>query len=118
MESIWYDPSYLRSYSSYVFIQGVLEYYINQRNFKYVLDGSRSIHHKTNVQDFLIDVFGFTKEYANLNIAYSNLFGSIVKMAYPFRNIFEKISNSTNLSLIDNVNAVLKQEYIRRCCES
>ena len=117
LESIWYDPSYLRSYSSYVFTQGVLEHYINQRNFDYVLDGSRSIHHKTNVQNFFIDVFGFTREYAKLNVLYSKKFGAMVNIAYPFRSILEKLSEKLNNNVIANISAVLKQEYIRRACE-
>jgi len=114
---IGHDPKYLNKYSSYGFMDGILEYYLNKKCFDYVLDGSRSIHHKTQFQEYLIKVFGFTKEYANLNIAYSNLFGTLVKMAYPFRNIFEKISNSTNFGTVDNINAILKQERIRRTCQ-
>ncbi len=116
LESIWYDPSYLRSYSSYVFTQGVLEHYINQRNFEYVLDGWRSVHHKTNVQDFCIDVFGFVREYANLDIAYSPFFGSLVKAAYPFRKAFWKMIEHSNNKILNNISAVLKQEYIRQTC--
>lgn len=116
LESIWYDPDYLRSYSSYVFTQGVLEHYINQRNFEYVLDGSRSIHHKTNVQDFFIDIFGFTKEYSALHIAYSTKFKIAINMAYPFRNAVWFLHDKWANGFINNVSAVLRQEHIRRSC--
>jgi hypothetical protein len=117
LSNMRHDPAYLKDYSSYGFLDGILDYYLNQRKLEYVLDGGRSIHHKTNFQEYLIKVFGFTKEYTNLNIVYSNLFGVIVKIAYPFRNIFEKISEKSNNNFIDSINAVLKQEYIRRSCE-
>jgi len=114
---IRHDPKHLNKYSSYGFMDGILEYYLNEKNFDYVLDGSRSIHHKTQFQDYLIKVFGFSKEYARLNILYSKPFGTLVKMAYPFRNIFEKVSEKLNNNFIANISAVLKQEYIRRTCQ-
>ncbi len=117
LEKIWYDPAGLRNYSSYVFMQGVLEHYLNKRKFKYVLDGSRSIHHKTNIQEYLIDVFGFTKVYAKLNIVYSKKFNFMVKIAYPFRGVFSKLSERTNSAFCDNTSAILKQEYIRKACQ-
>ena len=111
---IRHNPKHLNKYSSYGFMDGILEYYLNEKKFDYVLDGSRSIHHKTQFQSHLIKVFGFTKEYANLNVVYSNLFGVMVKTAYPFRKVFEKISEKLDNNFITNISAVLKQEYIKR----
>ena len=111
---IRHHPDYLKAYSSYGLMDGILEYYLNEKNFDYVLDGSRSIHHKTQIQDHLVKVFGFIKEYARLNILYSKKFGTVVKMAYPFRAFFNKLSEKTNSGLMDNISAVLKQESIRR----
>jgi hypothetical protein len=113
---IRYDPEYLSMYSSYGFLNGILNYYLNERKMSFVLDGCRSIHHKTNFQEHLIRVFGFTKEYARLNILYSPAFGKTVKCAYPFRNFFWKGSEYLNNSILDNVSAVLRQEQIRRSC--
>jgi hypothetical protein len=113
---IRHDPAYLNEYSSYGLMDGLLEYYLNEKKFDYVLDGCRSIHHKTQFQSHLIKVFDFTKEYAKLNVIYSNLFSLMVKLAYPFRNIFEKLSEKTENNFIANVGAVLNQEYIRKSC--
>ena len=114
---IRHHPEYLNKYSSYGLMDGILEYYLNDKNFDYVLDGCRSIHHKTQFQEHLMKVFGFTKEYAKLNIGYANLFGTMVKITYPFRNVFWKLSEKTESGLIANICAVLKQEQIIKTCQ-
>jgi hypothetical protein len=114
---IRHDPEYLKKYSSYSLMNGILEYYLNEKKFKYVLDGSRSIHHKTEFQEHLISVFGFTKEYAKLHIVYSELFRIFVGMAYPFRKFIWKLSDKFHNSVLNNISAVLKQEYIVRAHE-
>jgi len=111
-----HDPAYLSQYSSYGFLDGILEYYLNQRKMDYVLDGCRSIHHRTEFQDHLIKVFGFIKEYAILNVKYSVKFGTAVKLAYPFRGIVCALSNKWTNPTLDNISAVLRQECIRRGC--
>jgi hypothetical protein len=111
-----HNPAFLDKYSSYGFIDGILEYYLNQKKMDYVLDGCRSIHHRTNFQEHLIKVFEFSKEYAVLNIAYSAKFKALVNMAYPFRKLVDGLCGRIENNTLDNVNAVLKQEYIRRTC--
>lgn len=116
MSTIRHDPEYLNKYSSYGLMDGILNYYLNEKKFDYVLDGSRSVHHKTQFQEHLIKVFGFTREYANLNVVYSPLLGSLVKLTYPFRNFFWKLAEHSNNKILNNVSAVLKQEHIKRSC--
>jgi len=111
------DPSFLKEYSSYALIDGILEYYLNQKKFHYVLDGSRCIHHRTNFQELLIKAFGFQKEYALLNVVYSLKFAIGVKLAWPFRKIFWSLWEKWPNHFLDNVCAVLKQEAIRRSCQ-
>jgi len=117
LATIRHDPDYLKGYSSYGLMDGILDYYLNDKKFLYVMDGSRSIHHKTRFQDYLTEIFGFTKEYARLNVVYSGKFATLVKMTYPFRNILGGISDKTGNRFIANINAVLKQEYIRKSCQ-
>lgn len=116
-ESIWYDPEFLPKYSSYVLIDAMLNYYLNDKKFAYVSDGSRSIYHKTGVQSFLINVFSFTKEYAILNVKYSKKFEIAVKLAYPFKNIVWALSNKWTSNTLSKAGAVLRQEHIRRACK-
>jgi hypothetical protein len=117
LATIRHDPEYLKGYSSYGLMDGILEYYLNEKKFLYVLDGCRSIHHKTQFQEHLLDIFNFTKEYSCLNVVYSTFFGALVKTAYPFRNFFWRACEKTNNGLVANISAVLKQEHIRRACQ-
>jgi hypothetical protein len=90
---------------------------VNEKKFKYVLDGSRSIHHRTNFQEHLINVFGFAKEYAAFHISYSTSFGILVKLVYPFRKLFWRLAEKGDNALLNNISAILKQEYIARACK-
>jgi len=116
-ETIWYDPEFLGRYSSYVLIDEMLNYYLNDRGFTYVSDGCKSIYHRTGVQDYLMKVFGFNKEYAVLNIVYSIKFAMALKAAYPFRSIIQNLSKKWTNNTLDKIDAVLRQEYIRKTCE-
>lgn len=114
LANIRHDPAFLNQYSSYGLLNGLLEYYLNGMKFRYVLDGCRSIYHKTQFQDHLMKVFGFTKEYALLNVAYSRAFGMAVKLTYPFRSIVKTFADKTAHPLIQKINGILAQEHIRR----
>jgi hypothetical protein len=114
LANIRHDPAFLNQYSSYGLLNGILEYYLNEKRFCYVLDGCRSLYHKTQFQDHLMKVFGFTKEYALLNVAYSGTFGMAVKLTYPFRSIVKTIADKTAHPLIQKMNGILTQEHIRR----
>ena len=114
---IRHDPEYLKEYSSYALIDGILDYYLNVVKLDYVLDGSRSIHHRTGFQDHLENVFGFEREYSRINIVYSRLFAGLVKMVYPFRGAFFRIHAKWINRFTDNVCAIIQQESIRRSCE-
>lgn len=127
LANIRHHPAFLKKYSSYGLMDGILDYYLNQKKMYYVSDGTRSIHHRTHFQEHLINVFGFTKEYALLNIIYSKKFGTAVKLAYPFRNIVWALSNklttadsllrSKTAEVLDKISAVLRHERIRKSCK-
>ncbi len=116
LANIRHDPAFLNQYSSYGLLHGILEYYLNEKRFSYVLDGCRSIYHKTQFQDHLMKVFGFIKEYALLNVAYSGAFGMAVKLAYPFRSIVKTCADKTAYPVFQKINGILTQEHIRRSC--
>jgi len=115
-ESIWYDPEYLPKHSSYILLNEMLDYYLNQMELLYINDGSRNIYHKTNVHEFMIKVFGFQKEFSNLNLIYSPLFNRLIQLAFGFKNIFEFMDEKWDVSLFSKISAVLLQEQIRRSC--
>jgi hypothetical protein len=117
LANIRHDPAFLNKYSSYGLMNGLLQYYLNEKQFQYVLDGCRSIYHKTQFQDHLIKIFDFTKEYANLHRSYSELFAICVKFVYPFRKLIWKLVEKGDNSILSKVGAISKQEYIARNCE-
>jgi hypothetical protein len=88
-------------------------YYLIDRELKYVTDGTRSISHQTNIQNFLIHKFKFRKAYCCLHIRYQPFFGLLVSCLFPFR----KLLLVFNFSFIRNINSILLQEKIRRNCK-
>jgi hypothetical protein len=116
LATIRHDPAYLDRYSSYGFLDGILDYYLNEKKLLYVLDGWRNIYHRTDFQEHLIKVFGFTKEYALLSIVYSPKLAVAVKAAYPFRRLLWALSGKMVNSTLDKSAAILRQEHIRRAC--
>jgi hypothetical protein len=40
--------------------------------------GCRRLHHRTNFQDYLVKVFGFSLEYAELNVIYERKFKQLL----------------------------------------
>jgi len=86
------------SYPYYGLFYKMNEYYLSDKRFKFVTDGSRSITEHSNIQPFLEQNFKFRKAYCKLKLHYKWWFGIIVRLLYPFRNV---IPNR-------NIQAVLK----------
>ena len=114
MESIWYDPSGLRDYSSYVLMDAILEEYLNQRDFHYVSDRSRSIYHDTGVHDFLIEKFGYRKAKAKLRVKYRPAFESAMRMSSRALPLASKMSRIRNLKAYRRLEALMLQDRIAR----
>ena len=106
------DPDYLRDYSSYVLYYSMNKYYLNENNFKYINNGTRSISHQTNIHDFLIDKFKFRKAYCNIQVVYSPFFNTLVRYLLPVRSFFSLIP----LDFFRKIYVVLHQEEIRKLC--
>jgi hypothetical protein len=110
-ETIYFDPSYLKNYSSYALFYEMNRHYLEERGFQYVHDGTRSLSHDTNVQEFLVDKFKFRKAFCKLHIAYRQDIGLLVKVMYPFRNFIYKRNDPVGKRLA----VLLRHEEIRRC---
>jgi len=113
-ESIWYDPEYLRYYSSYVLIDEMLDYYLNKLKMLYVSAGTRNIYHKTNVQEFMIDKFGFTKEYSMLNMNYKPFFKYFLNIITFFSPIVHLVNKYINSDILRILRGLILQEKIRK----
>ena len=110
--SMWFDPSSLKDYSSYVLFFEMISHYINDRNFRYVSNGSRNLSHDTNIHEFLINKFDFHKAHAKLNVEYVSWLRFLVAVSYPFRLFLGKVP----LKLFQKVSILLTQEDISRSC--
>ncbi len=108
-----FHPDHLKSRPSEALIYTMNKHYLNERNFRYVNDGARSISHQTNIQSFLIDKFKFRKAYCRLNIVYSKRVQFLLSIIYPFRSLISHL----NFGPIVKLNILIKQEKIRRSYE-
>lgn len=80
-------PGYKNAYPYYGLYYKRNEYYLGEKGFKYVSDGSRSITEHSNIQPFLEQNFKFRKAYCKLKIRYKWWFGAIVRVLLPFRKV-------------------------------
>jgi glycosyltransferase involved in cell wall biosynthesis len=104
------DHDYFKHGISYILIFSIANFYLIKKQFKYIHNGERSIRHDTEMQEFLIKRLEFRKAYAHLHVEYKPLFGLLVKICYPFRNIFKMLPGV----LFHNVSSLLLQEQIAR----
>jgi len=104
--TIKFHADFLKLYPAYALFYTMNKYYLNERKFWYVNDGFRNILHQTNIQEFLIDKFKFTKVYTKLYLFYKPNLAVYLSASYPLRNFIGKIS--------PKLAALYKLEEIRR----
>ena len=92
------------TYPYYGLVYAMNEYYLGQKQLKYVSDGSRSITEHSQIQDFLIQNFKFRKAYCQLAVHYKWWVKIAVKMLYPFKKIIT----------FPRVKAILNMEAMQR----
>ena len=109
MHTIDITPEGLHDYAAYAMIHHILEYYVNKKGLS-VSNGSRSISHVTDMQDFLLKL-GFEREYAELHVIYRPDIRLIVSFLYPFRKVFKFMNG---ISFFHKLSSVLFQEEIIR----
>jgi hypothetical protein len=108
--TIKFDPSYLKNYSSYVLYYSMNKYYLNDKKFRYVNNGTRSVSHQTNIHDFLIDKFKFRKAYCKMEVEYTPMLKFFVKYLFFLRSFITFIP----LNIFRKLYVVLHQENIKR----
>ena len=100
-------PDYKRkntTYPYYGLFYTMNQYYLQEKGFCYVTDGSRSITEHSYIQPFLEEKFHFRKAYCRLAIYYRWWMKIAVKMLYPFRKIIS----------LPRIKAVLNMEAMQR----
>ena len=108
--SIKFHPDHLKLRPSEALIYTLNKFYLNDKKYNYVNNGSRSISHQTSFQDFLIKKFSFRKAYCRLHIIYSKKIELLVKIIFPFRRLFKLF----HFGMFRHINILLKQEKIKR----
>lgn len=106
-----YDPQFLKLRGSDAVHYAVLNYYLNEKNYRYVCSGARSVNHETNAQEYKISTFGFKKTYCRLNLEYNPKFKPLFRLLYPMRGLLAKLDK---FGKIHQLNAVLAMEEICR----
>ncbi|MBT6014217.1 MAG: hypothetical protein HOG85_05290 [Flavobacteriales bacterium] len=111
--TIKFHPDYLKLYPSYSLFFTMNKYYLNEKKFKYVNDGARSISHETNIQEFLVQKFQFRKAYCKLHVHYSPKIKMILKLIYPVQFLISFLK----FGVFKKINVLLFQEKIRKSYE-
>lgn len=89
--------NYNQLYPSYGLVYQMCEYYLHQKEIRYVDDGGRSLTEHSKVQDFLINKFCFRKAYTKLNA----IFKWYLVLPLMMLSFFEKnIKNNQLRSLV------------------
>ena len=92
------------SYPYYGLYHAMNQYYLQERGFKYVSDGARTITEHSQIHDFLIQNFNFRKAFCKLEVHYNWWMKAAITILYPFRKIITG----------PKVKAVLNMEAMRR----
>lgn len=108
-----FHPDFLKLRPSEALFYIMSDYYLNKIKCKYIHNGTRSIAHYTNIQEFLIKKFKFRKAYCNLHIKYHPIIALIIFVLFPFRSVFR----SSKIKFLRNLNILLFQEEIKRNCQ-
>ena len=104
-----YSTQYLKLRVSDAINATVLDYYLNILKKIYISDGERSILHKTNVQNYLKEHFGYRYAFCKLHLMYRKPLKIIIKSLYPIRKILKKIDN---IKLFHYINSFMLMEEI------
>lgn len=94
------------TYPYYGLFYQMTAYYLEEKKFRYVTDGSRSVTAHSNIQNFLIDNFLFRKAYCRLVVYYRWWMKIAVKILYPFRKIIKnpKVKAVLNMESMQHEN--------------
>jgi len=108
--TIKFHPDFLNLYSSYALFYTMNQYYLNEKNFRYVNDGAKSMSHDTNIQEFLIKKFKFRKAYCKLHLQYPPRIKIIINLFFPLRILISRVK----FGIFKKINVLLNHECIVR----
>ena len=100
LETVIFDPDYLRDYSSYAFYQTMNDHYLGELGFSYLNEGLRNLVHDTNIYEFLESNFLFHKNYLELSLFYHPLYGKVFDLSKPALSCLGRHSQRINALLL------------------
>lgn len=105
------DPNYKKYYPSLALNHFVIDKICDFSKGEYLTNGSRTILHGTNHNDFLIEYCGFEKKYCRLHIIYRKKIRFIIPLIRFLRPLFSLLDFN---KFFHKVNGVLKIDLIFR----
>ena len=113
-----YHPDYIKHGSSYVMLNHINDYYLNNRKLALITNGTISLSHDTNMQQWLVDKLGYKKLYCNLKIAYALPLWILIQGVYPIRKPILFLTKLFPALKISNmVQSIIFHEQLRKGCE-
>lgn len=109
-KTVKYDPNFLKENVSAALNYTRNEYYLKHQKKEFVLNGTVSLNHDTNVQDYLIKKFNYKKKYCKLNIVYKWYIKFFIIILYPIRNLFYRKKSG----IFSKIAVLLRHEEICR----
>jgi hypothetical protein len=104
-----YHPAYLKYYSSYALMDNLIRHYVVEMNMT-LNNGTRSLLHDTNFQDFLLKL-GFRKQFCRLNVTYNSLLKIGIHTLFPAR---KAIGMLPSRGVISKARSLLFLEELRK----
>ncbi len=104
---IKYHPAYLKYYTSYALITGIIDHYVTEKGM-IVSNGTHSIAHDTNFQDFLLKL-GFRPQFCRLNIVYQPWLRFTLQTLFPLRRFLARLPDH---NLMHKLKALLLDDQV------
>ncbi|MBD3107628.1 hypothetical protein IEO70_04550 [Bacillus sp. AGMB 02131] len=104
-----YDPDFLKFEISAAINYSINQYYIKKHN-KFIIAGTKSLNHDTNIQNYLVKKFNYKRRYCKLHVVYIWYVQVLVRFLYPFRKFFYKFKTG----VFSKIAVVLRHEEIIR----
>lgn len=101
-------PEYLHYRPSDALIYTIQHHYLINESIPYITAGYTNIYHKTYVQQYVLKKFPFKKAYLKLEVTYSHLLQSFLKLTFPLRTLLGKLHH--------DLHTIYRFEEIRRNC--
>jgi hypothetical protein len=107
-ENIYINKEFRNLYPNYCLLHTMNTEYLNNREFNFVSDGTRTLLHPTGIQDFLEKKFLFRKAYCRLHVFYSKR----VKITLPILSFLDKVLGGLISEKQPKIKALLVQHKI------